>query len=252
MKRERIWLDGDTSHDSVLIFDLYRFPQTGSVGGMQTSPPLTTSSNMTRLLTAAIITCFTCLLGVSSVNAQVGTLSTNFLGDTTGATGFTELGTFGFDATFAAPGQVVFFNNGSLYNGSNRAYGVGAGQSSTITFNQTASSVTVFGLDTSTQQTGASPNGTVPANTTLTLADGSITAFDAAGGSLGSFTIGQTGFSSFTFNGPIASLQVSNAGADGSFSLLGDISATAVPEPSSGILMAGLAGLFSLRRRRRS
>ena len=205
---------------------------------------------MTRLLTAAIITCFTCLLGVSSVNAQVGTLSTNFFGDTTGATGFTELGTFGFDATFAAPGQVVFFNNGSLYNGSNRAYGVGAGQSSTITFSQIAQAVTISGLDTNGQTTGGSPAGSVAPGSVLNLADGTIQAFDAAGGSLGSFTIGQTGFSSFTFNGPIASLQVSNAGADGSFSLLGDISATAVPEPSSGILMAGLAGLFSLRRRR--
>ena len=205
---------------------------------------------MTRLLTAAIITCFTCFLGVSSANAQ-GSLSTNFSGDTINNSGFTESGTFGFDATFAAPGQVFFFNNGSLYNGSNRAYGVGAGQTSTITFNQIAQSVTFTGLDTNGQVTGGSPAGSVAPGTTLNLADGTVTALDAAGGSLGSFTIGQSGFTGTTFNGPISSLQISNAGAAGSFSLLGNISATAVPEPSSAILMTGLAGLFSLRRRRR-
>ena len=205
---------------------------------------------MTRFLTTAIITCFTCLLGVSSANAQ-GTLSTNFAGDPINNSGFTEVGTFGFDATFAAPGQVFFFNNGSLYNGSNRAYGVGAGQTSTITFNQIAQSVTFTGLDTNGQVTGGSPAGSVAPGTTLNLADGTVTALDAAGGSLGSFTIGQSGFTGTTFNGPISSLQISNAGAAGSFSLLGNISATAVPEPSSAILMTGLAGLFSLRRRRR-
>ena len=178
-------------------------------------------------------------------------LSTDW-GDPINNAGFTESGTFGFNAAFAAPGQVFFFNNGSLYNASNRAYGVGAGQTSTITFNQTATSVTVSGLDTNGQTTGGSPAGSVPPGTVLNLADGSIEAFDASGSSLGSFTIGESGFTSTTFTGPIASLQISNAGADGSFSLLGNISATAVPEPSSGILVAGLASLFSLRRRRRS
>lgn len=190
----------------------------------------------------------TCVLAVTSVNAQI---NDSFSGDAIGATNFTLSDAAGFSATFGAPGEVVFFNNGSLYNGSNRAYGVAAGQTSIINFNQ-AANVSVDVLDTNQQVTGGSTAGTVAPGSTLTLADGTIEGFDAAGASVGSFTITESGFANFAFSAPVTSLQLSNAGEAGSFSLLGTINASAaVPEPSCGLLMTGLAGLVSLRRRRR-
>ena len=191
----------------------------------------------------------TCVLAVTSANAQI---SDNFFGDGIGASNFTLSDASGLSAIFNAPGEVLFFNNGSLYDSSNRAFGVAAGQTSTISFNQ-AANVSVDVLDTNGQTTGQSPAGSVPPGSVLGLADGTIEGFDAAGTSVGTFTIGESGFSNFTFSAPVSSLQLSNAGAAGSFSLLGTISATAaVPEPSCVFLMTSLAGLVSMRRRRRS
>jgi len=216
-----------------------------SAGGEKNLTSLETTKNMTKLLTFAMITF---AFAVSSANAQ---FSTNFAGDQIGNSDFTEADGNGFSALFDSPGEVVFFNNGSLYDASNRAFGVAGGQTSTISFSQ-AANVSVSGLDTNGQVTGGSPAGTVAPGSTLSLANGSIEAFDSAGGSLGVFTLTEGGFTNFDFSGPVSSLELTNAGPVGSFSLLGSISASAatVPEPSSGILLAGLASLVSLRRRR--
>ena len=212
-------------------------------GQLKRDKPTMEKYIMMKQLALAIATC---VLTVTSVNAQI---NDNFFNDTNGTTNFTLSDATGFSALFGAPGEVVFFANGSLYNGSNRAFGVAAGQTSVISFNQ-AANVSVDVLDTDQQTANG---GTVPSGTVLTLADGTITGFDAAGASVGTFTIGQSGFSNFTFGAPVTSLQLSNAGEAGSFSLLGSISATAaVPEPSCCFLMTSLAGLVSMRRRRRS
>ena len=203
---------------------------------------------MTKLFTFAIVTF---CLAVTSANAQI---STNFFNNSapgifTGNSNFSLTDANGFSALFGAPGEIVFFQNGSLYNASNRAFGVDGGQTSVINFNQ-AADLTLSGLDTNGQTTGGAGAVTLP-NATLGLAVGTIEGFDAAGSSLGSFSITEGGFTNFSFNN-VSSLQLSNTGPTGSFSLIGDISATpsSVPEPTSGILMAGLLGLVSLRRRR--
>ncbi len=154
----------------------------------------------------------------------------------------------GINATFGTPGTVGFFNNGSLYVGSNRAYVVGAGQSTNITLDVDAI-VTANGRNSNGEITGGA-SSTVPGNTTLGVGDGSISSFDASGTLLETFTFSNA-FTDFNFTGPVRSLTLTNNSSEAdSFAVLSSLSATAVPEPTSGVVIAGLACLFGLRRRR--
>lgn len=181
-----------------------------------------------------------------------GQINTNFAGGTIGNQDFTltDPNDASFSALFGAPGEIGFFNNGQLYDGGNRAFVVAAGQTANITFSSLAD-VIVTGRDTNGQVTGGASQ-TVAGGTTLGLADGTIEAFDANNNSVGVFTLGEAAFTSNTFTSPVLRLEVSNAGAADSFALLGSITAqaTAVPEPSSAIVLSSLAGLMFIRRKR--
>ena len=180
-----------------------------------------------------------------------GQINTNFAGGTIGNQDFTltDPNDASFSALFGAPGEIGFFANGALYDGGNRAFVVAAGQTANITFSSLAD-VIVTGRDTNGQT--ANSGATIAAGTTLGLADGTIEAFDANNNSVGVFTLGEAAFTSNTFTSPVLRLEVSNAGAADSFALLGSITAqaTAVPEPSSAIVLSSLAGLMFIRRKR--
>lgn len=201
-----------------------------------------------RTFIATLAIC--CLLSAHAY----GQINTNFSGSQIGLQNFTltDPNDPGFNATFGAPGEIAFFQNGSLYNGGNRAFAVGGNQTANIIFNVLAD-VTVAGRDTNNQTTGGASQ-TVPGGTTLGLANGSIEAFDASNNSVGLFTLGQAGFTSNTFSGPVARLEVTNAGPVGSFALLGSINAqaseVAVPEPGSAAVLALLGMGYGFRRRR--
>ncbi len=180
-----------------------------------------------------------------------GQIDTNFVGSQIGLQDFTlsDPNDSAFTATFSSPGEIGFFNNGSLYDGGNRAFVVGGSQTADIIFSSLAD-VTISGRDTDGQTAGGASQ-TVPGGTVLGLADGSVEAFDANNNSVGVFTFGEAGFTSNTFTSPVLRLEVSNAGAEGSFALFGSIvaSASAVPEPSSAMVLS-LAGLLLVRRKR--
>ena len=180
-----------------------------------------------------------------------GQISTNFASMQIGLQDFTltDPNDSAFTAAFASPGEIGFFNNGSLYNGGNRAFVVGSSQTASIIFS-TLADVTISGLDTDGQVTGGASQ-TVAGGTTLGLADGSVEAFDANNNSVGVFTFGEAGFTSNTFTSPVLRLDITNNGPDDSFALLGSINAqaTAVPEPGSAMVL-GLASLLLIRRKR--
>ena len=148
----------------------------------------------------------------------------------------------------AHPARSFFFNNGQLYDSSNRAFAVDGGQTAEISFN-VLSDVTVTGRDSDGQTTGGTST-TVPGGTTLETAVGSIKAFDIDGNSLGNFEFTEGGFTGDSFTG-VSRLELSNTGPTGSFALLGSIQAqaAAIPEPSS-VAVLGLASLMLFRRKR--
>lgn len=188
-----------------------------------------------------------------AATASYGQVSTNFSGDVIGNTNFslTDPNDPGFTATFNSPGEIAFFNNGTFYNGGNRAYALNGGSTADILFNVPAD-LSITARDTNGTQNTGGASVTEPPATTLGLAVGSAEAFDAGNNSLGVFTFSDTTFGSFTFNGPVSRLELSNTGPDGSYALLGQITAaaSAVPEPGSATLILGLAGIAFLRRRR--
>lgn len=190
-----------------------------------------------------------CLFSTSAF-AQIQTSFSTGDGFTTGDSGFTltDANDAAFSATFGSPGEIVFFNNGQLYNSSNRAFAVDGGETSSISFS-TLADVTISGRDSNGQTTGGA-SATVPGGTTLGTAIGSVEAFDLANNSLGVFDFTEAAFTSSSFTG-VSRLDLSNAGGAGSFALLGsiDAQAAAVPEPSSAIVL-GLGGLLLLRRKR--
>ena len=199
----------------------------------------------------AFATLIACCLFSASAFAQIDTRFSTGDGFVTGDTGFdfTAPTDSSFTASFGSPGEIVFFNNGVLYNSSDRAFAVGGGQTAEISFN-VLSDVTVFGRDSDGQTTGGTST-TVPGGTTLGTADGSIEAFDIDGNSLGNFEFTEGGFTSDSFTG-VSRLELSNTGPIGSFALLGEIEAqaiAAVPEPSS-VAVLGLASLMLFRRKR--
>ena len=180
-----------------------------------------------------------------------GQINENFSGFAIGGADFTltDPNDPGFSATFGAPGEAGFFNDGSLYIGSNRAFVVDGGNTSSIQFN-TLADISISGRDTNGELTGGA-SVTVPGGVALGSAIGTAEAFDASNNSLGVFNFTEGAFSSFTFDG-VDRLDISNTGPVGSFALLGQITAqaTAVPEPCSSTLLCGLAGVAFLRRRR--
>ena len=198
----------------------------------------------------AFATLMVCCLFSASAFAQINTSFSAGDGFTTGDTEFdlTDPTDSNFTASFDSPGEIVFFNNGQLYDGSNRAFAVDGGQTAVISFN-VLSDVTVTGRDSDGQTTGGAST-TVPGGTTLETAVGSIEAFDIDGNSLGNFEFTEGGFTSDSFTG-VSRLELSNTGPTGSFALLGSIQAqaAAIPEPSS-VAVLGLASLMLFRRKR--
>lgn len=204
----------------------------------------------THLMKIVFATLMACCLFSASAIAQIETSFSVGDGFTTGDTDFTlvDPDDSSFTAVFNAPGEIVFFNNGSLYDSSNRAFAVDGGDTAEISFSS-AADVLVSGRDTDGQTTGGSST-TVPGGTTLATAIGSIEAFDIDDNSLGNFNFTEAGFTSESFTG-VSRLELSNTGPIGSFAILGSITAqaAAVPEPSSAAVL-GLAGLMLLRRKR--
>ena len=198
----------------------------------------------------AFATLMVCCLFSASAFAQINTSFSAGDGFTTGDTEFdlTDPTDSNFTASFDSPGEIVFFNNGQLYNSSNRAFAVDGGQTAEISFN-VLSDVTVTGRDSDGQTTGGAST-TVPSGTTLETAVGSIEAFDIDGNSLGNFSFTEGGFTGDSFTG-VSLLELSNTGPTGSFALLGSIQAqaAAIPEPSS-VAVLGLASLMLFRRKR--
>ena len=198
----------------------------------------------------AFTTLMLCCLFSASAFAQIDTSFSTGDGFSTGDTGFTltDPSDAGFSAIFNSPGEIVFFNNGQLYDGSNRAFAVNGGQTSSINFSGLAD-VTVSGRDTNGQTTGGAST-TVPGGTTLGTAVGSIEAFGLAGNLLGTFDFTEGAFTDESFIG-VSRLELTNTGGAGSFAILGSINAqaSAVPEPGSAAVL-GLAGLMFLRRKR--
>ena len=198
----------------------------------------------------AFATLMVCCLFSASAFAQINTSFSAGDGFTTGDTEFdlTDPTDSNFTASFDSPGEIVFFNNGQLYNSSNRAFAVDGGQTAEISFN-VLSDVTVTGRDSDGQTTGGTST-TVPGGTTLETAVGSIEAFDIDGNSLGNFEFTEGGFTGDSFTG-VSRLELSNTGPTGSFALLGSIQAqaAAIPEPSS-VAVLGLASLMLFRRKR--
>lgn len=195
-------------------------------------------------------TLMACCLFSASVFAQINTSFSTGDGFTTGDTEFdlTDPTDSNFTASFDSPGEIVFFNNGQLYDSSNRAFAVDGGQTAEISFN-VLSDVTVTGRDSDGQTTGGTST-TVPGGTTLETAVGSIEAFDIDDNSLGNFEFTEGGFTGDSFTG-VSRLELSNTGPTGSFALLGSIQAqaAAIPEPSS-VAVLGLASLMLFRRKR--
>ena len=198
----------------------------------------------------AFATLMVCCLFSASAFAQINSSFSAGDGFTTGDTEFdlTDPTDSNFTASFDSPGEIVFFNNGQLYDGSNRAFAVDGGQTAVISFN-VLSDVTVTGRDSDGQTTGGSST-TVPGGTELGTATGTIEAFDIDDNSLGNFSFTEAGFTSDSFTG-VSRLELSNAGPTGSFALLGSIQAqaAAIPEPSS-VAVLGLASLMLFRRKR--
>lgn len=191
-----------------------------------------------------------CCLFSASAFAQIDTSFSTGDGFATGDTGFTltDPNDAAFSAIFNSPGEIVFFNNGQLYDGSNRAFAVDGGQTSSINFSSLAD-VIVSGRDSNGQTTGGAST-TVPGGTVLGTAVGSIEAFDLGNNSLGTFNFTEGGFTTDSFIG-VSRLELTNTGGAGSFALLGSINAqvSAVPEPGSAAIL-GLAGLMLIRRKR--
>lgn len=191
-----------------------------------------------------------CCLFSASAFAQINTSFSTGDGFATGDTGFTltDPNDAAFSAIFNSPGEIVFFNNGQLYDGSNRAFAVDGGQTSSINFSSLAD-VIVSGRDSNGQTTGGAST-TVPGGTVLGTAVGSIEAFDLGNNSLGTFNFTEGGFTTDSFIG-VSRLELTNTGGAGSFALLGSINAqvSAVPEPGSAAIL-GLAGLMLIRRKR--
>ena len=191
-----------------------------------------------------------CCLFSASAFAQIDTSFSTGDGFATGDTGFTltDPNDAAFSAIFNSPGEIVFFNNGQLYDGSNRAFAVDGGQTSSINFSSLAD-VIVSGRDSNDQTTGGAST-TVPGGTVLGTAVGSIEAFDLGNNSLGTFNFTEGGFTTDSFIG-VSRLELTNTGGAGSFALLGSINAqvSAVPEPGSAAIL-GLAGLMLIRRKR--
>lgn len=198
-----------------------------------------------------IATLMACCVISASAHGQISTSFSTGDGFSTGQTGFTvpDPNNSNFSLTFGSPGEIVFFNNGGLYDVSNRAFAVDGGQTSTITFSSLAD-VTVSGRDTNGNLTGGAST-TVPGGTILGAAVGTVEAFGASNNSLGVFNFTDTGFTdSNPFIGATR-LELTNTGPVGSFAILGSINAqaSAVPEPGSAAVL-GLAGLTLLRRKR--
>lgn len=195
-------------------------------------------------------TLMACCLFSASVFAQIDTTFRTGDGFTTGDSGFTldDPNDTSFSATFDMSGEVVFFNRGFFYDTGNRAFAVDGGDTSVVEFSSLAD-VTVSGRNTNGETTGANST-TVPPGTALGTAVGSIEAFDRVGGSLGIFEFTDDGFTSDSFDG-VSRLELTNAGPEGSFAILGSINAeaSAIPEPGS-MTVLGLAGLMLLRRKR--
>ena len=191
-----------------------------------------------------------CCLFSASAFAQIDTSFSTGDGFATGDTGFTltDPNDAAFSAIFNSPGEIVFFNNGQLYDGSNRAFAVDGGQTSSINFSSLAD-VIVSGRDSNGQTTGGAST-TVPGGTVLGTAVGSIEAFDLENNSLGTFNFTEGGFTTDSFIG-VSRLELTNTGGAGSFALLGSINAqvSAVPEPGSAAIL-GLAGMMLIRRKR--
>ena len=191
-----------------------------------------------------------CCLFSASAFAQIDTSFSTGDGFATGDTGFTltDPNDAAFSAIFNSPGEIVFFNNGQLYDGSNRAFAVDGGQTSSINFSSLAD-VIVSGRDSNGQTTGGAST-TVPGGTVLGTAVVSIEAFDLGNNSLGTFNFTEGGFTTDSFIG-VSRLELTNTGGAGSFALLGSINAqvSAVPEPGSAAIL-GLAGLMLIRRKR--
>ena len=191
-----------------------------------------------------------CCLFSASAFAQIDTSFSTGDGFATGDTGFTltDPNDAAFSAIFNSPGEIAFFNNGQLYDGSNRAFAVDGGQTSSINFSSLAD-VIVSGRDSNGQTTGGAST-TVPGGTVLGTAVGSIEAFDLGNNSLGTFNFTEGGFTTDSFIG-VSRLELTNTGGAGSFALLGSINAqvSAVPEPGSAAIL-GLAGLMLIRRKR--
>ncbi len=181
-----------------------------------------------------------------------GQSTTNFVGLTANNSTTQNIDLGGINAAFENPGVIAFFNRGAFYDGSNRAFAVGAGSSADIIFSS-AVSVTGTGRDTIGDLTTGGSSSTVAPNTLLGIADGTISAFDASDTLLGSFNLNDGGFTGFSFSGPVTRLTVANnSNAADSFALIGQISVTAVPEPSTGLVVLGSLTLFGIRRRRYS
>ena len=183
-----------------------------------------------------------CCLFSASAFAQIDTSFSTGDGFATGDTGFTltDPNDAAFSAIFNSPGEIVFFNNGQLYDGSNRAFAVDGGQTSSINFSSLAD-VIVSGRDSNGQTTGGAST-TVPGGTVLGTAVGSIEAFDLGNNSLGTFNFTEGGFTTDSFIG-VSRLELTNTGGAGSFALLGSINAQVSacllytsPSPRDGLL----------------
>lgn len=183
-----------------------------------------------------------------SLGADIETNFESFSGFTTGQSTFTlrDDENSNFSLTATGDGQIVFFRDPSLYfSNSNRSFGVTANNQATLVFTDLpASEVTVWVQDTNGDNDNE--NGGV-----LGDANGEVEAFDTSGTSLGIFEFPEDSFGEFTFSSDlgIASLEFTNETfVTGSWSLLGAISARAVPEPVSPAWFLGCLAFFVVRQ----
>ena len=193
------------------------------------------------------------LVVMSSISraATIETTFESFDGFETGSRGFaiSDPNDSNFSLVGSSPGEIVFFRDPALYFNSNRAYGVISGESSTLEFvGLAAQEVTIWGQDTNNNTDNESGG-------VLGLAIGEIEAFDATG-SLGTvaFPEGSFGAISFSSDSGITSLELRNlSNIPRSWALLGAITATSVPEPSSSFaILCGVLFLSKLRRSSRN
>ena len=194
------------------------------------------------------------LVVISSISraATIETTFESFSGFETGSVGFniSDPEDSNFSLVGSAPGEIVFFRDPSLYFNSNRAFGVIAGDSSTLSFvGLAAQEVTIWGQDTNNNTDNESGG-------ILGLAIGEIEAFDATG-SLGTvaFPEGSFGVINFSSDSGITSLELRNlSNIPRSWALLGAITAVSVPEPNSSFaaILCGVLLLSTLRRSSRT